>query len=63
MLPGLIDMASLLSTAAPQARPEEDDLLVFHYVIEGPKDTPYENGFYHGGSSSAFSPATTAHIS
>ena len=31
-----------------RARPLESDILTFHYVLEGPKDTPYEGGFYHG---------------
>lgn len=25
-----------------------DDLQTWHYVIEGPKDSPYEGGYYHG---------------
>ena len=29
-------------------RPLESNLLEWHYVIEGSKDTPYENGFYWG---------------
>ena len=37
------------STAAfVRARPLESDILTFHYVVEGPKGTPYENGYYHG---------------
>jgi ubiquitin-conjugating enzyme E2 J2 len=31
-----------------QAVPLENDILIFHYVIEGPPDTPYAHGFYHG---------------
>lgn len=31
-----------------RASPKEDNILEWHYVIEGAKDTPYENGFYHG---------------
>ena len=30
------------------ARPNEDNILEWHYVITGPPDTPYENGQYHG---------------
>lgn len=26
----------------------EDNILRWHYVVEGPKDSPYEGGFYHG---------------
>jgi ubiquitin-conjugating enzyme E2 J2 len=28
--------------------PKETNLLEWHYVIEGPKGSPYEGGFYHG---------------
>lgn len=28
--------------------PNESNLLEWHYVIEGPKDSPYEGGYYHG---------------
>lgn len=28
--------------------PNENNLLEWHYVIEGPKDTVYEGGYYHG---------------
>lgn len=31
-----------------RARPLEDDILKFHYVLEGAPGTPYEGGFYHG---------------
>ncbi|KAL3235696.1 E2 ubiquitin-conjugating protein UBC6 [Nakaseomyces bracarensis] len=30
------------------ARPNEDNILEWHYVIEGPPDTPYKGGQYHG---------------
>lgn len=30
------------------ARPQEDDILRWHYVIEGAPGTPYEGGLYHG---------------
>ncbi|EPZ32994.1 UBC-like protein [Rozella allomycis CSF55] len=30
------------------ARPLENNILEWHYVIKGPKDTPYEGGEYHG---------------
>ena len=30
------------------ATPLESDILQWHYVIEGPKDSPYEGGYYHG---------------
>lgn len=31
-----------------RAVPKETNILEWHYVIEGPKGTPYEGGFYHG---------------
>lgn len=31
-----------------QARPNESNILEWHYVITGPPDTPYHNGQYHG---------------
>ncbi|KAE9015833.1 hypothetical protein PF010_g4220 [Phytophthora fragariae] len=31
-----------------QAVPVESNILEWHYVITGTKDTPYEGGFYHG---------------
>jgi ubiquitin-protein ligase len=31
-----------------RAAPKETNLLEWHYVIEGPKGSPYEGGFYHG---------------
>lgn len=31
-----------------RASPRENNLLEWHYVIEGPKGSPYEGGFYHG---------------
>lgn len=31
-----------------QARPAEDNILDWHYVITGPPNTPYEGGEYHG---------------
>ncbi|CCF60785.1 hypothetical protein KAFR_0L01750 [Kazachstania africana CBS 2517] len=30
------------------ARPNEDNILEWHYVITGPSDTPYSSGQYHG---------------
>ena len=30
------------------ANPLEDNLFVWHFTIKGPKDSPYENGLYHG---------------
>ncbi|OHT08070.1 Ubiquitin-conjugating enzyme E2 6 [Tritrichomonas foetus] len=31
------------------ARPvSEDDFFVWHFIIRGPPDTPFENGIYHG---------------
>lgn len=30
------------------ARPSEENILEWHYVITGPADTPYEGGQYHG---------------
>lgn len=32
----------------PQAKPLDSDILIFHYVIEGPPDSPYAGGHYHG---------------
>jgi len=31
-----------------QALPHEKNILEWHYVIEGPKNSPYEGGVYHG---------------
>jgi ubiquitin-conjugating enzyme E2 J2 len=31
-----------------RARPLEDDILTFHYVVDGPPDSPFEGGCYHG---------------
>lgn len=31
-----------------RAKPLESDILIFHYVIEGPCDSPFEGGYYHG---------------
>ena len=30
------------------AGPVNDDLLLWHFTIKGPKDTPFEGGIYHG---------------
>lgn len=30
------------------AAPHEDNILLWHYVISGPPETPYEGGQYHG---------------
>ncbi|CAI4413484.1 CFA_G0015480.mRNA.1.CDS.1 [Saccharomyces cerevisiae] len=30
------------------ARPNEDNILEWHYIITGPADTPYKGGQYHG---------------
>ncbi len=30
------------------AKPEEDNLFQFHYVLLGPPETPYAGGIYHG---------------
>jgi ubiquitin-conjugating enzyme E2 J2 len=30
------------------AVPDESNILNWHYCIKGPKDTPYEGGYYHG---------------
>ena len=30
------------------SRASGEDLLTLHYVLRGPKDTPYEGGCYHG---------------
>jgi ubiquitin-conjugating enzyme E2 J2 len=40
--------ACLADLALLQAKPLESNVLVFHYVVEGPPDTPYAGGFYHG---------------
>lgn len=43
--------AKQLETSPPEyirAKPSEKDLLTFHYVIQGPPDTPYHGGYYHG---------------
>uniref|UniRef100_A0A915IAB8 Ubiquitin-conjugating enzyme E2 J2 n=1 Tax=Romanomermis culicivorax TaxID=13658 RepID=A0A915IAB8_ROMCU len=31
-----------------QAAPNRSNILEWHYVIEGPPDSPYHGGFYHG---------------
>ena len=31
-----------------RAAAQEDNILRWHYVVEGPKGSPYEGGFYHG---------------
>ena len=31
-----------------EAAPLESDILTWHYVITGPKGSPYEGGIYHG---------------
>ncbi len=31
-----------------RAKPDDENLYHFHYVIEGPPDTPYHGGFFHG---------------
>ncbi len=36
------------SVPSYRACPLETDILVFHYVLEGPEGTPYAGGFYHG---------------
>ncbi len=30
------------------AAPDEGNMLLWHYVVEGPSGTPYTGGFYHG---------------
>ena len=30
------------------ASPKENNILEWHYVIEGPKNSPFEGGWYHG---------------
>jgi ubiquitin-conjugating enzyme E2 J2 len=35
-------------TEGLEARPTEKDMLEWHYVVHGPKDSPYEGGVYHG---------------
>lgn len=31
-----------------RACPRETNLLEWHYVVEGPKGSPFEGGYYHG---------------
>ena len=31
-----------------EAHPRESNILEWHFVIKGPKDTPYTGGSYHG---------------
>ncbi|ODQ77725.1 hypothetical protein BABINDRAFT_41045 [Babjeviella inositovora NRRL Y-12698] len=31
-----------------EARPNEDNILEWHYILLGPPDTPYDGGQYHG---------------
>jgi len=31
-----------------EAKPLETNILEWHYVVRGPKGTPYEGGVYHG---------------
>ena len=31
-----------------RAKPDGENILEWHYVLEGPPDTPYFGGFYHG---------------
>ncbi len=31
-----------------RATPKESNILEWHYVIEGPKGSPYAGGWYHG---------------
>lgn len=31
-----------------QAHPQEDNILLWHYVLKGPPDSPYNGGIYHG---------------
>ena len=44
------DLKLLLSDPIPDidVAPNEDDILDWHFVIHGKKDTLYENGVYHG---------------
>eukprot|EP00754_Rhynchopus_humris_P036604 Rhum_TRINITY_DN18700_c0_g1::Rhum_TRINITY_DN18700_c0_g1_i1::g.168153::m.168153/K04554/UBE2J2, NCUBE2, UBC6; ubiquitin-conjugating enzyme E2 J2 len=44
------DYHMLLSHPPPYiaAHPEEDDILTWHYTFEGPDDSPYAGGRYHG---------------
>ena len=30
------------------AAPKETDILIWHYVLVGPPETPYAGGYYHG---------------
>lgn len=41
---------ALLDNSPPYitAHPSESNILEWHYLIDGPKDTPYEGGQYHG---------------
>ncbi|RYG46708.1 hypothetical protein EON67_09250, partial [archaeon] len=31
-----------------QAAPQDDNIFIFHYAMEGPLATPFEGGMYHG---------------
>jgi len=44
------ELAALLKSPPPNiiALPHSSNILEWHYVIFGPKDTPYEGGEYHG---------------
>ncbi|ETO36805.1 hypothetical protein RFI_00256 [Reticulomyxa filosa] len=36
------------SMEAFEAKPLANDIQTWHYIIKGPKDTPFEGGYYHG---------------
>ena len=43
--------AKTMETAPPQfirAKPDEGNILTWHYVLEGPPDTPYHGGYFLG---------------
>ena len=44
------ELKAIQTTPPPyiRAKPLEDNILEFHYVLEGPPDTPYQGGFFHG---------------
>jgi hypothetical protein len=44
----LLFLRSLLPLMSRSAAPLENNVLEWHYVIEGAKGTPYEGGWYHG---------------
>ncbi|KAI8880812.1 UBC-like protein, partial [Backusella circina FSU 941] len=42
------ELASESNTYEYTAHPLEDNIFEWHFTVRGPKDTPFENGRYHG---------------